>query len=74
MQRRLAVMGSTLRARATDFKRRVRDELRQEVWPLFESGALKPVVDRVFALNEAPQAHAHMEGGAHKGKILLAVR
>ena len=74
MQRRLTLTGSTLRARSTEFKRRIRDELRKEVWPLFESGALRPVVDRVFALNEAPKAHAYMESGEHKGKILLAVR
>jgi NADPH2:quinone reductase len=74
MQRRLAVMGSTLRARSTEFKRRIRDELRAEVWPLFEAGALRPIVDRVFAFDEAPKAHAYMESGEHKGKILLAVR
>ena len=73
MQRRLAIMGSTLRARDTAFKRRIRDELRAHVWPLFDSGALRPIVDRVFPLEQAAQAHAYMESGAHKGKILLAL-
>jgi NADPH:quinone reductase-like Zn-dependent oxidoreductase len=74
MQRRLSLMGSTLRARATDYKRRIRDELRAEVWPAFEAGALRPIVDRIFPFAEASQAHAYMESGEHKGKILLAVR
>jgi putative PIG3 family NAD(P)H quinone oxidoreductase len=74
MQRRLALMGSTLRARSTEFKRRIRDELRAEVWPSFEAGALRPIVDRIFPFGEASKAHAYMESGEHKGKILLAVR
>jgi NADPH2:quinone reductase len=43
------------------------------VWPLFAQGKVKPVVTRVFALDEAPAAHALMESSAHVGKIMLAV-
>jgi NADPH2:quinone reductase len=43
------------------------------VWPLIEAGKIKPIVDRVFGLAEAAAAHAYMESGAHKGKIILAV-
>lgn len=40
--------------------------------PLFESGQLRPVVDRVFAFDQLVQARAAMEGSEHLGKIVLA--
>lgn len=65
--------GSTLRPRSAEFKRAIRDQLLQNVWPLLAAGRIRPVVDSVFALAEAGKAHARMEGGAHMGKIILAV-
>ena len=73
MQQRLVITGSTLRPRSTEFKRSIRDQLLQRVWPLLTQGRIRPVVDSVFALAEAGKAHARMEGGEHKGKIILAV-
>jgi NADPH:quinone reductase len=72
MQQRLQITGSTLRPRSAHFKRQIRDKLRQHVWPLL-AGRIRPVVDSVFSLAEASKAHAYMESGAHKGKIILAV-
>jgi NADPH:quinone reductase-like Zn-dependent oxidoreductase len=43
------------------------------LWPLVERGAFQPVVDRVFALEEAAQAHAYMESRQHFGKVVLRV-
>ncbi len=51
----------------------MKQKLLQHVWPLFENGTLKPIVDKVFALGEAAAAHAYMESSAHKGKIILRV-
>ncbi len=73
MQQRLVITGSTLRPRSAEFKRSIRDQLLQNVWPLLETGRIRPVVDSVFALAEASRAHARMESGEHKGKIILAV-
>ena len=50
------------------------DGLRENVWPLLESGAVKPVIHQVFPLEQAGAAHALMESSAHVGKIMLAVR
>jgi NADPH2:quinone reductase len=72
MQQRLVVTGSTLRPRTAEFKRTIRDQLLQSVWPLITAGRVRPIVDSVFALAEAPLAHARMEGGEHIGKIILA--
>lgn len=71
MQQRLFVTGSTLRPRSAEFKRAMRDQLLQQVWPLLASGRVRPVVDSVFALAEAGKAHARMESSEHMGKIIL---
>lgn len=71
MQQRLVITGSTLRARSSEFKRAMRDAVLKNVWPLIESGRIRPIVDRVFELERASDAHAYMESGAHKGKIVL---
>jgi NADPH:quinone reductase len=71
MQRRLVVTGSTLRARSVEFKEAIRAQLLQHVWPLLDSGRIRPVVDKVFAFEEAGAAHAYMDSGVHKGKIVL---
>jgi NADPH2:quinone reductase len=72
MQRRLVITGSTLRPRTVEFKRAIRDQLLQAVWPLIAAGKIRPVVDSVFALSEASKAHVRMESGEHMGKIILA--
>jgi len=43
----------------------------RDVLPAIADGRLKPVVDRVFAFAELPQAKAYMESNAHLGKIIL---
>lgn len=72
MIKRLIITGSTLRPRLADEKARLAAEVERVVWPWIASGKLKPVVDRVFPLVEAAAAHAHLEGGAHVGKVVLA--
>ena len=73
MVKRLTLTGSTLRPRSPEFKAHLARELEQKVWPLFETGAVKVFIDKVFPLAEAAQAHRHMEAGAHMGKIVLQV-
>ncbi|OYW34119.1 MAG: NAD(P)H-quinone oxidoreductase [Rhizobiales bacterium 12-66-7] len=71
MQRRLALTGSTLRPRPVAFKAMLADEIRSTVWPLAESGELRPVIGERFPLDQAAAAHALMESGAFIGKIIL---
>ena len=73
LRRRLTLTGSTLRPRPVSFKGAIARNLREMVWPQIESGAIKPVIYRVFPLAEAAQAHLLMESGEHIGKIVLAV-
>jgi len=73
MRKRLTLTGSTLRPRDKGFKTMVADELARTVWPHVEDGKLKPVVDKVFAFVDAPDAHRRMEAGDHVGKIVLQI-
>lgn len=73
MLRRLTITGSTLRARPVEAKARIAAALREKVWPLVESGAIRPVIHATFPLEDAAKAHALMETSTHIGKIVLAV-
>lgn len=73
MSRRLSVSGSTLRPRSVAFKAAIAAQLRRRVWPLIDSGQIKPVIHRIYALDEAVEAHRMMESGAHIGKLVLRV-
>jgi NADPH2:quinone reductase len=73
MRKRLVVTGSTLRPRPVEFKGAIARNLREKVWPLIESGRIKPEIYRTFPLAEAREAHRLMESSQHIGKIVLAV-
>lgn len=72
MRRRLTITGSTLRARSVAFKGELARQLHSNVWPLLESGKVRPVIHAVLPAREAAQAHALMESSRHIGKIVLA--
>jgi NADPH2:quinone reductase len=71
LRKRLAITGSTLRPRPIAFKTAIAQSLRAKVWPLLESGAIKPVIFKTFPADAAAQAHALMESNQHIGKIIL---
>jgi NADPH:quinone reductase-like Zn-dependent oxidoreductase len=71
MMKRATITGSTLRPRSADEKARITAEVERVVWPWVASGKVKAVVDATFPLADAAKAHAHLEAGAHVGKVLL---
>ncbi|GAD20724.1 NAD(P)H-quinone oxidoreductase [Acidovorax sp. MR-S7] len=71
LRKRLTITGSTLRPRPVAFKGAIAQALREQVWPLLASGAVKPVIHSTFAAADAARAHALMESNAHVGKIVL---
>lgn len=71
LRRRLTITGSTLRPRPVAFKGAIARSLREHVWPLLASGAVKPVIHSTFAAADAASAHALMESNQHVGKIVL---
>jgi NADPH2:quinone reductase len=73
MVKRLTHTGTTLRPRDDAFKSAIADSLRFKVWPLIESGQIKPLIDSTFPLSEAAEAHRRMESSGHIGKIVMTV-
>jgi len=73
MLKRLSYTGSTLRTRPTAYKNEIARQLEEKVWPLIAAGTIKPMVNAVFPLAQAAQAHALMESSTHIGKILLSL-
>jgi len=73
LAKRLVVTGSLLRPQSVSFKQALKATVQHQVWPLIEAGSVRPIVDRVFAMEDAAAAHAYMESGVHIGKILLRV-
>ena len=71
MSKRLTITASTLRAQPVENKGRVAAALRENVWPLFSSKRLRPLIHARFPLAEAAAAHALMESDQHIGKIIL---
>lgn len=74
MRKRLTYTGSTLRPRSVAQKGAIAAALREKVWPLLASGAIRPLIYKTFPLGEAAKAHALMESDAHIGKIVLTVK
>jgi len=72
LRKRLTITGSTLRPRSIEFKTAIAKALKEKVWPLLESGAIKPVIHSTFAASEAAKSHALMESNQHIGKIVLS--
>ncbi|MGH8892723.1 MAG: NAD(P)H-quinone oxidoreductase [Actinomycetes bacterium] len=71
LRKRAAVLATTLRTRPADEKAAVVASVREHVWPLLASGAVRPVVDRVLPMAEAAAAHRVLEAGENVGKVLL---
>lgn len=71
--KRAVVTGSLLRARTAAEKAAIAGQLQEHVWPALSAGRCLPIIDKVYPLADAAQAHARMEGGDHIGKIVLQV-
>jgi len=73
MVNRLTITGSTLRPQSVTSKGRMAQGLRDKVWPLLESGKVKPIIHKTFPLKDAAGAHAELERADHVGKVMMTV-
>lgn len=71
--KRQKVMGSTLRARDLDYKRKLIASFQQDYWPLFKDGQLKPIIYKTMHWSEVQTAHSMMDRNENAGKIVLEV-
>lgn len=72
LRKRATVRATTLRARPTHEKGAIVAGVNEVVWPLVSDGQIRPVIDTVYPLAQAADAHKLMEADTHVGKILLA--
>ncbi len=73
MMKRQRVIGSTLRARSVPAKSAVMDALYERVWPLIESGEIKPIIETEVSMAEAASAHELIAGNQTVGKVMLTL-
>jgi NADPH:quinone reductase-like Zn-dependent oxidoreductase len=71
LTKRAAVHATSLRSRPLEEKAAIVASVRENVWPLVESGSVRPIIDRTCPMSEAAEAHRVMESSGHVGKILL---
>jgi NADPH2:quinone reductase len=73
MRKRLAIVGTVLRARSTEEKATATRLFVEQVVPLLADGTIKPVIDRVYKIEEIREAHARIESNESFGKIVLLI-
>ncbi|HVV40084.1 MAG TPA: zinc-binding dehydrogenase [Nitrobacter sp.] len=69
--RRIHYIGVTFRTRTIDEIREIFNDVREDIWPLVESGQLKLPIDRVYPFDEIGTAFERMEANQHLGKIVV---
>jgi len=74
MSRRASIQSTGLRARPRTEKAEIVASVRENVWPLLESGAVRSIVDRTIPMHDAATGHRILEESTHVGKIVLTVR
>jgi NADPH:quinone reductase-like Zn-dependent oxidoreductase len=73
LPKRASLTGTVLRARPLEEKIAISQRFAAEVLPLFETGALRVVIDSRYGLEDVAAAHSYMETNANVGKILIDV-
>jgi len=73
MMKRQRIIGSTIRARTEELKKRVMQDLHEKVWPFIEAKQIKPIIYEVLNISETEKAHQIMEDNENIGKLILSL-
>lgn len=73
LMKRITMTASTLRAQTFAQKAVMVQEIMEHIYPHLQSGKIKPIIDSIYPLEQVEQAHGHMEGGQHMGKIIIKI-
>ena len=73
LRNRLCIIGSTLRNRPPSEKIQITRQFESGFWHLFKSGDLRPIIDKIFPIEEAQKAHAYVAQNQNIGKVILSV-
>ncbi len=74
LRKRLSITGTSLRGRPLEERIAAAQAFERDIGELLASGQVRPVIDKVFRLEEAAAAHRHMESNANFGKLVLKLR
>jgi NADPH:quinone reductase-like Zn-dependent oxidoreductase len=74
MGRRLRLIGSVLRPRSLAEKVEIKEKFAAQFWPLLLNGTIQPIIDSVYPIEQAEEAHRRMAENKNIGKIILKVR
>ena len=73
LRKRLQIMGTTLRSRGNDYRRRLVADFRRDIWPAFADRRLLPVVDTIYDWEDVAAAHRYMASNQNVGKIVMTI-
>lgn len=73
LSRRVEIIGTVMRSRPLEEKIEAAKLLERSLCPWLVAGTVRPIVDRVFSMEEAPAAHAYVASNESFGKVLLRV-
>ena len=73
LRRRIRIIGTTLRSRSLEYKINLTKGFLDLAFDKFESGELKPVVDKIFNWEDVGKAHQYMEDNLNQGKVILKI-
>lgn len=74
MGRRLRLIGSVLRGRSLAEKVEIKEKFMAQFWPLLLNGTIEPIIDTVYPIEQANEAHRRMAENKNIGKIILKIR
>ncbi len=74
MGRRLRLIGSVLRSRSVAEKVEIKEKFMAQFWPLLLNGTIQPIIDSVYPIEQANEAHQRMATDKNVGKIVFKVR
>ena len=72
LQKRATLIGSVLRSRSLEEKAVLTQRFARDILPLFESGKLRPIVDRVMPASDIQEAHRYMASNETFGKVIIS--
>ncbi|GAB4073984.1 NAD(P)H-quinone oxidoreductase [Barrientosiimonas marina] len=73
MSKYVQLTGTLLTPRSDAYKAELSKEFTRVVTNELERGSIRPVIDRIFPIDEANEAHEYMETNSNIGKIILEV-
>jgi NADPH:quinone reductase-like Zn-dependent oxidoreductase len=74
LRRRLRLIGSTLRLRPVPEKVKIKERFMEQFWSKLVDGTIQPIIDSVYPIEQAEQAHQQMSENKNIGKIVLTIR